>query len=309
VDREELKVSKAKLISDKLRIPLLIVDCKELFHEKVVKYFLEQYQKGYTPNPCVRCNQMVKFPIITKIAKENLINLISTGHYVRIFRHKDHSFLVRAKDKSKDQSYFLSMIPNEILNRCIFPLGEFEKGLVLKEVMKSNLFASPPKESQEVCFLSGRDYRELFLYSLPGSQEGPIVDMEGKVLGRHKGIFNYTIGQRKGLGIAFGEPLYVREIRYRENQIVVAPKEGILRREVPLGEIHWKVRFRNLLKAMRISGQIRYKQLAAPGRLILGERNRFFYDSPQWAITPGQAFVGYRCDILLMASFIERDEG
>ncbi len=309
VDKSELKILRVKSISEKLKLPLLIVDCQQLFHEKVIDYFIDRYRNGYTPNPCIRCNQTVKFPVMLKLAKENDIDFISTGHYVRIVKNVNYSFLVRAKDKSKDQSYFLSMVPNEILQRCIFPMGEFEKSFVVKEVMKLRLFESPPEESQEVCFLSGRDYRELFSSIPPGNEPGPIVDMAGKVLGMHRGIFNYTVGQRKGLGVASREPLYVKEIKCPQNTIVVSPKEHVLKREVLLGELLWKVEMRGNLKAMRMWGQVRYKQVASPGRLILGERNLFLFDSPQWAVTPGQAFVAYRCDILLMASSIEREEG
>lgn len=309
VENPELRLSKVQNVAQKLQIPLITLDCSELFNSQVINYFISQYLSGYTPNPCIKCNESVKFPIILKVAGENGIDTIATGHYVRVKVSKKGYYLLRAKDRSKDQSYFLSMVDNDILRKALFPLGELNKQDVLREVIRLKLFNSPPRESQEVCFLAGRDYRELFKASHKNHYPGPIVDLKGNVIGEHSGFFNYTIGQRKGLRIASREPLYVLQILPDENKIVVAPKSEVYMRKVTLENLKWKVKFKKNWNKLRLYGQIRYKQHASPGVLVKnsGKGYTFLYDSPEWAITPGQVFAGYRCDILIVAGWIKRE--
>lgn len=309
VGKSEIRQSKAYQVAQKLQIPLITLDCSEFFNSQVINYFISQYLSGYTPNPCIRCNETVKFPMLLKVARENEIDAIATGHYVRVRISKKGCYLLRAKDRSKDQSYFLSMVDNDILKDALFPLGEFRKNEVLNQVRELKLFNRPPRESQEVCFLSGRDYRELLKVPQGSHFLGPIVDLKGEVIGEHTGFFNYTIGQRKGLKIASREPLYVIDILPDENKIVVAPKSEVYKRKVMLERIKWKVNFRKYRDKMKLYGQIRYKQYASPG-ILLQDSNEgfsFIYDRPEWAITPGQVFVGYRCDILIAAGWIKKE--
>lgn len=308
VDRKEQKLMKAKAVSEKLRIPLITLDCTQIFHENVIQYFVNQYNLGYTPNPCVRCNQTIKFPLLLRTAKENGIDTIATGHYARLIHRRGKSIILRGIDEAKDQSYFLALVDNSILQRTLFPLGQFLKKDVLKKVMELNLFSSPPKESQEVCFLAGKNYRDLLEGLLGKAIPGPIIDSENRILGQHSGIVNYTIGQRRGLRIPAAEPLYVKEILHKENTIVVSRKDHILSSTVILKEPIWKVNLRTSTKCVRLLGQVRYRQTASPGRLFKGKRYYFRFDSPQWAITPGQLFVGYRCNILFLAGWIEKKE-
>jgi len=303
----EKKILQAKRLADRIGISIIIHDSTTIFHKEVIEYFIDSYKAGLTPNPCVRCNQRVKFNLLLQIANKNGFDFIATGHYARIRAKDGFFYLLKGRGKKKEQSYFLSMLEQEILKRCLFPLGEYSKDDLLLEASKLKLIPNSYQESQEVCFLAGRDYRELLKDLMADQGAGRIRDIDGNVLGTHNGIYNYTIGQRKGIGIAKGHPLYVKEISIKDNEVIVAPKEFILEREVRLQDPIWHLPDKLGKKKLWLEGQIRYKQKCSRGFLEMSlDGFRFTFEEPQWAITPGQVFVGYRCDLMVISGWIAR---
>jgi len=303
----EKKVLQAKKVADRLSISLMVYDGSSVFHKEVIEYFINSYKQGLTPNPCVKCNYKFKFHLLREIAEKNGFEFIATGHYVRIKQKRGSYYLLRATEKHKDQSYFLSMLDQKTLKRCIFPVGEYFKNDLISDANKLGLIPSNYKESQEVCFLAGRDYRELLKELIGDQGHGVIRDMDGNVLGIHDGIFNYTIGQRKGMKISKGYPLYVKDISIKDNEIIVAPKEYIFGKEVKLSESIWHLHKRSLKGKVWLEGQIRYKQKFSRGVIEkVGTNFKFTFNEPQWAITPGQVFVGYRCDLMVISGWITK---
>ncbi|NLA24705.1 MAG: tRNA 2-thiouridine(34) synthase MnmA, partial [Bacteroidales bacterium] len=219
----------AKELARKLNFEHHIIDAKDTFNETVIKNFISEYMSGRTPNPCVVCNKSIKWGVIIDEAKKHNCDFIATGHYARIGENKGRFFIKQGIDTSKDQSYFLWMLEHEVLKKTIFPLGEYTKTEV-REIARANGFSkiADKKESQEVCFITDNDYRRFLsdnVDNLPG--EGNFVDLNGKILGKHKGFPFYTIGQRKGLQIALGEPVYVVKIIAETNTIVLGKKQDL----------------------------------------------------------------------------------
>ncbi len=305
----ESRLKRAEDLANKLGIPLIICDCKAHFHENVVKYFVNSYLQGSTPNPCIKCNETTKFKLLFDLAKENGLDLIATGHYVRTKVKDGHCYLLRGVDPKKDQSYYLSRLNQETLRMCIFPLGVLEKVAVKNMAREFGILDLAGEDSQEVCFLGDRDYRELLYNYTRHCGPGHIVDERGNTLGTHPGIHLFTIGQRKGIGLSSPEPYYVKEIIPSKNQVVVSRKPGLYSREAYLQDLVWLIPKRHIRSGIRLMAQVRYKQEPSWGTLYLTNNGPMFsFDKPQWAITPGQGLVAYRCSVLIAAGWIRKKD-
>jgi tRNA-specific 2-thiouridylase len=299
------------LLSDELDIPLFHLDVGDLFKEKVIDYFIDSYLNGITPNPCVVCNQLIKFEEVIEWMDERGIDCLATGHYARVSNNRDGSYsvLLKGKDARKDQSYFLHRLNQAHLSRVVFPLGDITKKEVKTKARGRGLPEAFHSESQEICFIPDNDYRTL-LQGKKGKEipsSGNVVDLEGNVLGAHPGTHAYTIGQRHGLGIAFREPLYVYRVRPETNEIVVAPRQHLFSQSLIAEDFHWIGRKPDA-KAIKVQALIRYRHKPAEGTLTILSANlvRCEFDEPQWAITPGQALVCYDGERVLGGGWIRK---
>ena len=297
------RIEDAKVVAKKLKIPHYIVNLKDIFAKKVIANFCKEYGQGCTPNPCIRCNKFVKFGALLKEAKRLGADYIATGHYARIgFDKKKKKYILRKGiDARKDQSYFLYTLSQEQLKHTLMPLGELTKDRVRWIARKKGLPAAERPESQEICFIPGNDYGAFLKKQIPRiARPGPIVNKERKVIGRHQGIIFYTVGQRKGMGIAARHPLYVISIDKKRNTIVAGKKEDACSSELIAGNLSFisgkkpKIPFRAKVK-------IRYLHPATLTRVLPEGKNkvRVKFDRSQLAITPGQAAVFYKGDIVV----------
>ncbi len=295
-------------IASFLRLPLRIVDLREIFREKVIAYFQEAYLRGLTPNPCVVCNREIKFGLLLKEARALGAEKLATGHYARV--HYEPSLrrylLYRGRDRSKDQSYFLHQLSQEALSRAIFPLGEFTKEEVKREAARIGLFNLTAPESQEVCFIEG-DYRDLFR-DIPSSP-GEIVTVDGRVVGRHRGLYAYTIGQRRGLGVRLGKPYYVVRLDPRTNRVIIGEKKDLYRESCLVSRVNFIYPL-DPQKPFKAEVRLRYRHRETPAEIIpLGEgRFKVIFEKPQRAVTPGQFAVFYRGDLVLGGGEIQAEE-
>ncbi|WP_456432814.1 tRNA 2-thiouridine(34) synthase MnmA [Thermosulfuriphilus sp.] len=294
----EKEVARLKQITKHLGIELKVIDLRREFASKVVTYFRQAYLEGKTPNPCVVCNQRIKFGAMLEAARRLGAERLATGHYVRLSLERESSclYIRKGRDPRKDQSYFLCLLDQDQLNSLLFPLGGYTKDEVIKIASQAGYFGFTSPESQEVCFIQG-DYRKLFPEELVSP--GPIVTTDGRQVGIHRGLFNYTVGQRRGLGLRLGRPYYVVFLDTSRNRLIVGPKKDLYRQEFFVLRPHFvcpeKISF-----PLRARVRIRYRHTEAPARIDrIGDRLRVIFDSPQRAVTPGQFAVFYRDDIVL----------
>ncbi len=304
---EGKEIEDVKKVAELLNIRLYIVDLSKEYAKEVLQYFKKEYLAGRTPNPCVVCNRLLKFGLLRDKASSLSgihFDFFATGHYARAEYDKtlNRYTLKKATDTEKDQSYFLFLLTQKQISQSIFPLGRYQKKQVRALAKKYNLPVSEKKESQD--FISG-DRSLLFEDRM---EEGPIVDRTGRVLGRHKGIFRYTIGQRKGLGIAAKSPLYVIGINPAKNHIVVGEKKDVYGRQFIAENVNL-VSLEKIDAPLKVNAKIRYKHTAATAVVEPADNRgnlRIRFERPQWAITPGQAVVFYRDDVLLGGGVIRR---
>ncbi|MCL6432978.1 MAG: tRNA 2-thiouridine(34) synthase MnmA [Leptolyngbyaceae cyanobacterium HOT.MB2.61] len=299
----------AAKLCDQLGIPHHIVDIREVFQENIVDYLVAGYSAGITPLPCSQCNRTVKFGPMLKYAREELgIDYVATGHYART-RYDEATGryqLLRAVDRSKDQTYFLYDLPQEILSQVIFPLGEQSKTETRRVAAELGLHTAHKPESQDLCLIEANGSMRAFLDKYITPQKGEIVDQSGKVLGQHDGVHHYTIGQRKGLGIAHSEPLYVVALDAVNNRVIVGDRAATLSAECTVQRVNW-VSITAPKAPIKAEVQIRYRSPATPATLIPLEnsRVRMVFDEPQSSVTPGQAAVWYDGEVLLGGGVIE----
>ncbi len=303
--QEEENIDVISSICKILKIPLHIIDLKEEFKKFVIEYFRGEYLSGRTPNPCVVCNQKVKFGFLIEKAKSLNIDFhyFATGHYARIKEKGGHFLLQQPLYLSKDQTYFLYRLTQAQLSKIMFPLGNYTKADVRKLALVMNLGVSEKPESQD--FMGGRDYALFFKTMEKGP--GDIVTDNGQVLGTHKGIIHYTVGQRRGLGIASDRPLYVTKIDAKKNQIVVSNRDSLFSKGLLALDLTLNIKER-YDEPLRIKARIRSAHKAADARLFPGEDGsaKVIFDNPQLSVTPGQSVVFYSDGIVLGGGVIER---
>ncbi len=289
-------MSIARRVAGGLGFPFYVMDVRQPFHDEVVQPFLESYEQGVTPNPCIRCNQHIRWGRLMKQARALGADFLATGHYARIHCLPDgNRALVKAVDERKDQSYVLSVLNQEQLAHTMFPLGELRKDEVRELAKKYGLGVSRKPDSQDLCFLAGEDYRAFLEREMPQVvRPGIIVNRQGDQLGWHRGLAFYTIGQRKGLGITGLRPLYVLHKDLENNVLVVGEESELGSRDVIVGGFNW-ISGKEPEQMLRAEVKIRYKAALAPATLEpLGDhRVRMLFDHPLRDVTPGQRAVAY----------------
>ena len=293
----------ARSVARKLGIPFHVFNCKSEFDKKVIQDFISCYEAGLTPNPCIQCNRHLKFDHMLRLAQTLGYEILVTGHYARVrFDDKTGRYLLlKAADPSKDQSYVLYCINQEQLSHIRFPLGELSKQQVRAIAEESGLITAHKQDSQDICFVPDGDYAG-FMERYTGKQypDGQFLDLDGNVVGIHKGAVRYTLGQRKGLGIAMGSPVYVCAKNMDANTVTVGPNEALFATTLIANKWNW-IPFAQLTEPMRVTARARYNQKEQPATVYPDENGfaRVVFDQPQRAMTPGQAVVLYRGDLVV----------
>lgn len=306
----EENIEYAQNASSLLGIKHLVVDLRKDFQREVIDYFVEEYLKGRTPNPCVICNPKIKFQTLEEIALAEEASYFATGHYARVFDYPEINkyLLAEALDKKKDQSYFLYDLKQHYLTKTIFPLGQKTKNEVREIAKNLGLKAAKRAESQEICFISQKNYR-FFLEEAAGAKikPGPIFDLEGHQLGEHQGIAYYTLGQRKGLGLALGRPYYVVKIDPFQNAIFIGTKEDLKCREFVVENVNFiYTEGLNSKTATEAEVKVRYRAPKTRALIYLSEDKKVKVQlaKEQYAVTPGQSAVFYKDEIVLGGGII-----
>jgi len=300
-------VERARQVCEGLGIPHQVIDLTEAFQRTVIDPFCGQYAAGSTPNPCVRCNALVKWPGLLEAAAALDCAYVATGHYARIRRAADRYQILRGADRRKDQSYALYRLPQAALAKTILPLGDMTKELVRKSAERASLSTSITGESQDICFIPHGGYRG-FLAPRLSVRPGPIRDIQGRLLGTHKGLPFYTVGQRKGLGIAAGRPLYVIEKDTEQNLLVVGPREALCRRAFGVTGVNWvSMACPPASTVLEAEVGMRYRSKAIPAQIHVEGTDRVGIQVPDHdqAVAPGQSAVWYRGDVLLGGGIIQ----
>lgn len=299
-------IMEAKHTAQTLGFEHHILDFRETFKEHVIRNFVDEYTHGRTPNPCVLCNSHIKWGEMLKAADEYGCDLIATGHYARIAEHRGHWYLRTAVDTHKDQTYFLWMLTEENLKRTIFPLGGLTKPEV-RQIALDHGFEKLSKkaESQEICFVPNNDYRTFLAEQGVHVEKGKYLSADGQVVGEHEGFCNYTIGQRKGLGIALGTPQFVQKINAKTNEVTLGTHDALYSTHVDatdarIRDIAW------LRESPKVEARIRYKSPTTPARIAISDKGRITLDfeQPVWGVTPGQSLVIYKDGLVVAGGLI-----
>ncbi|MFC2007185.1 tRNA 2-thiouridine(34) synthase MnmA [Chloroflexota bacterium] len=290
-------VEDARKVAHKLGIPHYVIDFRDIFARKVIADFCIEYSRGRTPNPCIRCNQYIKFDALLEKARELGAERVATGHHARIdIDEASGRFLLKkGTDRNKDQSYFLYPFSQEQLKQTLLPVGNFSKARIRTMAEELGLPVAARPESQEICFIPDDDYAGFLKGYIPqAAQPGPIRDKQGNHLGNHRGILCYTIGQRKGLGIANGEPLYVTGIEPEENTITVGSKAEAYSDKLTATAMNW-ISIPDIHQPITVKAKIRYRHREAEAEVSPLDEDGVYvkFSEPQLAITPGQAIVFY----------------
>lgn len=303
------QMADARKIADNLGIPFYVLDTKATFRNTVVQYFIDQHAQGYTPNPCIECNRQIRFTFLQQNALALGADYLATGHYARIARDENGKYLLKkGLDHRKDQSYVLSVMGQNELSHAMFPIGEFEKLEVRAIAEKIGLSVHSKKDSQDLCFLGDGDYRRFLRDHAPEIMaEGEIVMRSGEVVGEHIGLANYTIGQRKGLGVTYHKPLYVLGKDSDRNTLIVGTKDELGKTTLTAKRVNW-TSDEAPTEPFRAEVKIRYKAQPSPATVtpLGGDCIRVEFDDALRDITPGQGAVLYDGDVCLGGGLIER---
>ena len=296
-------IASAQAACGHLGIPHRMIDMQAEFERSVVRDFIEEYRRGRTPNPCIRCNDIIKFDKLLAFARSEGFDLLATGHYARvdIDRTANRPLLKKAVDQDKDQSYFLYRLTQQQLRQVLFPLGEYRKSHVRGLAAGRGLPAAERPESQEICFVPGNDYRSFLKERAPEVlREGDMVMPDGSVVGRHDGVAFYTVGQRRGLGVSAGERLYVVRIELESNRVVLGRRQDLATNEMTVTDAHF-LPFDQLTAPLTVDVRIRYRSAAVPATIHPKEKDqvRVLFHRPIAGVTPGQAAVFYDGDIVV----------
>mgnify|MGYP000181448366 CR=1 FL=1 len=298
----------ARQVCDKLGIPHYILDYESCFSQAVIEDFADSYLKGETPIPCVRCNQQVKFKDLLRTARDLGAQALVTGHYVQRVVGQKGAELHRALDQTRDQSYFLFATTQPQLDFLRFPLGGLPKAETRAHAVRFGLEVAEKPDSQDICFVPNGSYVSVLEKLRPGAlQEGNIVHVDGRILGQHKGIINYTIGQRKGLGIGGGGPLYVVRLNPELHQVIVGPYEALARTEIWVKDVNWLEE--KLSTPVSCEVKVRSTRPPVPAQVTLQEDNRahVIFVNPEYGVAAGQACVFYHENRVLGGGWILRD--
>jgi tRNA-uridine 2-sulfurtransferase len=302
-------VRDARRVADQIGIKHYVVNYMDKFKEYIVSDFINKYMGGKTPSPCVLCNEYMKFDFLMKRALELGADFMATGHYARIVYDDINEiyYLQKAVDKNKDQSYFLFTLKQKELAKILFPLGDKKKDEVREIAENLNLKVARKPDSQGVCFITGKSYKDFLKSHMNTSNKsGEIVDTGGNVIGHHEGIFSYTVGQRRGLGIAKGKPLYVVNIDTKNNRVIVGSEQEIYSRSLSVNNISWVSDI--IYEDMYVSAKIRYRHKENDAKIQLKRYDEAIvnFNEPQRAITPGQAIVFYNHDRVIGGGWINK---
>ncbi|MEA3500474.1 MAG: tRNA 2-thiouridine(34) synthase MnmA [Candidatus Marinimicrobia bacterium] len=308
-------VNRAKKVCEKFNIEHVVIDGREIFKKMIKDDFAKEYLHGNTPNPCVLCNKIIKWNLILNELDERKIKYFATGHYCKnIFNNVTNRFEIhKANDKKKDQSYFLWKLTQKELSRTIFPLGNFQKEKIQEIAEEINLFNSERTESQDICFISNNDYRhflnENYKEEINKIQKGTFVNEDGEILGHHNGYYNFTIGQRRGLKIAVGHRIFVKEIIPEKNEVILAEKEHLLSNECLLKNVNL-VSVPNIENGTLVTIKIRYRHIGIKAKLFQQDKSKMLvkFNTPAKAVTPGQSAVFYDGELLLGGGIISNEQ-
>lgn len=302
-------IEDARKVCEQIGVPFYAFNYKKEFEEKVIKVFVSEYYQGRTPNPCILCNQHIKFDQLLNEAEKLGAAYLATGHYARLSRTDDGAFkLLKGVDDHKDQSYVLYRLGQEQLAKILFPIGDYTKDEIRRIAVENNLPTATKQESQDICFIPDRDHAKFIQkhYPAPHLKPGNFVDAAGKVLGQHQGIHAYTIGQRRGLGIGFGERLYVTRIDVQKNEVELGLADEVLSGGLIARDVHWLPSAKGVEEC---GVKIRYQKDEIPARVETGGQKGetiIRFSNKYRAVTPGQTAVFYRGDEVLGGGVIER---
>ncbi|HOQ00014.1 MAG TPA: tRNA 2-thiouridine(34) synthase MnmA [Acetivibrio clariflavus] len=302
-------VDDARLVANTLGIPYYVLNFKDVFEKKVINYFVDEYLKGRTPNPCIACNRYVKFEVLLNKAVSMGIDYVATGHYaiIEYDENRKRYLLKKSVTDAKDQTYALYNLTQEQLARVLMPIGEYSKDIVRKKAAELGLYVASKPDSQEICFVDDNDYGKFIEENTDKKiVPGYFVDTKGNILGEHKGIIHYTVGQRKGLGIALGKPMYVVGLDAENNTVILGEDTEVYGNELIAYDLNF-ISIDTLEEPMRVKAKIRYSAKAADALIIPIEdgKVKVVFDTPQRAITPGQSVVFYDGDIVVGGGIIQ----
>lgn len=300
-------VEDARRVAYRLEIPFYVMNFTEVFKDKVIDYFVDEYLKGRTPNPCIACNKYIKFDALLKKAQTLGADYVATGHYCRITQEDGRYVIRKSEDLKKDQTYVMYNMTQYQLAHTLMPCGDYKKDQIREIAKEIGLNVFDKKDSEEICFIPDNDHGGFIKRECPKKiKQGNFVDEQGKVLGKHKGIVYYTIGQRKGLGLSAGKRIFVTDIRPRENEVVVGEEENIFGTELITKDNNF-IPFDKLEEPMEVEAKIRYnaKLFKAVITPIEDGRVKVKFEEKQRAITKGQSVVFYKGDLLVGGGVIE----
>ncbi len=294
-------VDDARRVANQLDIPYYVMNFKQEFKRDVIEYFVNEYQKARTPNPCIACNRYVKWEALLNKALQIGAEYIATGHYAKIIKHSETNRYVLKTTKQKDQTYALYNLTQQQLAHTLMPVSEYTKDEIREIAKKIGLPVADKPDSQEICFIPDNNYAK-FIEETTGCEfkQGDFVDINGNILGRHKGIIHYTIGQRKNLGIALGKPIFVVAIDVEKNQVVLGDNKDVFQNALYADNLNFMM-FENLEGEKKFNAKIRYSHTPAPCTIRMKDKKilECVFDEPQRAITPGQAIVFYDGDYVV----------